>query len=63
MVPTIMLMTVQREHEAELERLAARRPLWRERNARASGKRERLVPLRLAYFGPLSWLRGAGRPA
>jgi hypothetical protein len=63
MFPTMMFMTVQREHEAELERLAVRRPLWRERNARASGKRERVVPLPVAYCLPLSWLRGAGRPA
>jgi hypothetical protein len=63
MFPTIVFMTVQREHEAELERLAMRRPLWRERNARASGKRERLVRLPVAYCGPLSWLRGAARPA
>lgn len=63
MFPTIMLITVQREHEAELERLAMRRPARRERNSRASGKRERLLRLPVAYCGPLSWLRGAARPA
>ena len=63
MFATMMYMTVQRGHQAELERLALRRPLWRERNARASGKRERLAPLPVACWGRLSWLRGAGWPA
>ena len=58
MHPTMLLLTVQREREAELERLAIRRPLWRERSARAWGRSERLVAVRAAYCSPLSCLRG-----
>jgi hypothetical protein len=60
--PTMLLLTVQREREAELERLAIRRPLWRERSAGARGRSERLVAVRPAYCSPLNCLRGlAGR--
>ena len=38
MHPTMLLLTVQREREAELERLAIRRPLWRERSPAPGGE-------------------------
>jgi hypothetical protein len=53
MVPTIMLITVQKEREVELQRLATRRPLWRERSARDSERKERLVGLGAVYRRPL----------
>ncbi len=43
MVPSVMLTTLLREREVELQRLAMRRPLWQERSARTRGRKERLV--------------------
>ncbi len=53
MVPSMMLMTLQRGREVELQRLAMRRPLWQVRSARGSGRKERLVALGAVYRSPL----------
>ncbi len=53
MVPTMMLITLQNEREVELQRLAMRRPLWRERTARTVGRKGRLVALGAVYRSPL----------
>ncbi len=62
MFPTITFMTVQREREAELQRLAVRRSLRRERTPRASGRQEPLLPLSAAYRSPLRSLRVLAGP-
>ena len=61
-IPTIMLMTVQREREIELQRLATRRLLWQERSAHAWGRKEHLVALGAVYRGSLTSLRALVGP-
>ncbi len=62
MVPSMMLTTLQREREVELQRLAMRRPLWQERSARTRGRKERRVALGAVYRSLLTSLRRLAGP-
>ncbi len=62
MIPAMMLMTVQREREVELQRLAMRRPLWRERSTHTLARKQRLVALGAVYRRPLTSLRALRGP-
>ena len=62
MVPSMMLTTLQREREVELQRLAMRRPLQQERSARMWGRKERLVALVAVYRSLLTSLRTLAGP-
>ena len=62
MFPTITFMTLHREREAKLQRLAMRRTLRQERSARASGRRKHLLALGSACRSPLRSLRAVTGP-
>ena len=63
MHPTMLLLTVQREREAELERLAIRRPLWRERSPRRLGEKRTAGGGPRCILQPVELPTGADRPA